>query len=193
MTSTVTFGRQDEVTIHTDDDLVSRVLAGRRQEYAEIVRRHEALLYAYLRSRVGSNADAEDLAQETFIEALLSLDRYRPNTNFPAWLRSIARNLARNHFRAQSRRRTVLLSEACLDLEDPLPPPEAHQAALRHCLDQLDDQAQGVVKRFYQDAESLRVIGEAIHQSVSWVGVTLHRARHSLRACMERGGVEWTV
>lgn len=181
------------VTVFTDDDLVGRVLAGNRQEYAEIVRRHEPLLYAYLRSRVGSEADAEDLMQEAFVEAFLSLDRYRPNTNFPAWLRSIARNLARNHFRTRSRRGKAGLPEACLDAEPPLPPPEELQDALRHCLDQLDDRSREAVRRFYQEAKSLRAIGEEIQQSVSWVGVTLHRARHSLRACLERSGAEWSA
>ncbi len=181
------------MTAFTDDEIVGRVLAGSRQEYAGIVRRHEGLLYAYLRSRVVSEADAEDLVQEAFVEAFLSLDRYRPNTNFPAWLRSIARNLARNHFRTQARRRAAGLPEACLDVEHPLPPSDSLQAALRHCLDQLDERTRGVVRRFYQDAEPLRAIGEEIRQSVSWVGVTLHRARHALRACMERGGAEWTA
>ncbi len=40
---------------------------------------------------------AEDLLQETFVRALRSLDSYRPDTNFIAWLARIGKNLALNH------------------------------------------------------------------------------------------------
>ncbi len=46
---------------------------------------------------------AEDILQETYIRAIRSLDSYTPDTNFPAWLTQIGRNLALNHLKRTQR------------------------------------------------------------------------------------------
>ena len=176
--------------MHTDDQLIEQILAGSREQYAPIVERHEAVLFAYIRSRVGPGADAEDLTQDTFVEAYLSLDRYEPGSSFPAWLRSIGRNLVRNHYRSQSRRKEATLIEACVSREASEPPPAPPTDALHRCIEKLDEAARGIVRAFYRDAKSLKAIGADVQRSVSSVGVILHRARHRLRACLERAGVE---
>jgi RNA polymerase sigma-70 factor (ECF subfamily) len=83
-------------------------------------------VYAYLRTRTGSDEDAADLSQQVFLHALGALPRYRPRgAPFAAWLLRIARNAAINHH--QRRRPSVtwdLLPEA---LHPPAgDDPEAH-------------------------------------------------------------------
>jgi RNA polymerase sigma-70 factor (ECF subfamily) len=62
----------------------------------------------------GNEADANDLAQETFVRVFKSCRSYRPGEKFSTWLFTIAANLARNHFRWRSRHPNL-----SLDAENP--------------------------------------------------------------------------
>src|SRR5262245_27194648 len=98
-----------------DDEIIRRVRAGDRPAFGELMRRHGPMVYAYSRSRLASEADARELTQDTLVEAYLSVDRYELGTSVGLWLRSIARNLIRNHYRSLSRRKEAGLLEACLE------------------------------------------------------------------------------
>jgi len=86
----------------SDHELLARVLArDDRHAYGELVRRHQSAVRSFLRRLTGGDhALADDLAQETFIEAFRSLSRYRAQAGFCSWLLGIAYN----RFRQQRRR-----------------------------------------------------------------------------------------
>jgi len=75
------------------DELAWEVLVGRYQE--------AAFRLAYLVVR--QTADAEDVAQEAFVRAFLSLERFDLRRPFKPWLMSITMNLARNRYRSFGR------------------------------------------------------------------------------------------
>ncbi len=75
--------------------------------FALLYRRYLARVYRYLYTRTGNPADAEDLTSQVFLAALERLERYRPAGHFAAWLFSIARRKAADHYRA-SRPETAL-------------------------------------------------------------------------------------
>ncbi|HET9544170.1 MAG TPA: sigma-70 family RNA polymerase sigma factor [Gaiellaceae bacterium] len=84
--------------------LVERAQAGDRAAIEELYRTHFDRIYGYLRLSVGSQHDAEDLTNQTFIRMLESLDRFVwQKVPFSAWLFRIAHNLAIDHFRAGRR------------------------------------------------------------------------------------------
>ena len=60
-------------------------------------------LISYLRNLTGSNATAEDIAQETFVRVYRSRKDYRASQRFSTWLFTIASNLAKNHYRWKKR------------------------------------------------------------------------------------------
>jgi RNA polymerase sigma-70 factor (ECF subfamily) len=78
-------------------------------DFAAVYDRYAQSIYRYFYSRVDSPADAEDLTAQTFLAALESLPRYRHRGYFSAWLFSIARSKAMDHFRR--RKPQVELSE----------------------------------------------------------------------------------
>ncbi|WP_295686722.1 sigma-70 family RNA polymerase sigma factor [uncultured Nevskia sp.] len=77
-----------------DSALVARVLAGDdRHAFAVLVRRHQGSVRALLRRLCkGDDAFADDLAQETFLQAHRKLDQFRGDARFSTWIYRIAYN-----------------------------------------------------------------------------------------------------
>ena len=95
--SPVGIGDAGEEGPRSDARLVRLTLAGDREAFEEIVRRHYGDLLRSMRRYVGAREDAEDLVQETFLRAYRALDRYDPERRFWTWIWTIAYRLALNH------------------------------------------------------------------------------------------------
>lgn len=78
--------------------------AGDRTAYSILVRRHQASLHRHLARMVGSQDEALDLTQETFLRAWQALAQWEPGAQFRTWLFRIASNAALDVLR---RRKTV--------------------------------------------------------------------------------------
>lgn len=89
----------------TDPDLIARVLVhDDRAAFGELVQRHQSAVRRFLRQLTGGDhALADDLAQETFLQAYHSLARYRGDAKFSTWLFGIAHNYFRNARRRDHR------------------------------------------------------------------------------------------
>jgi RNA polymerase sigma-70 factor (ECF subfamily) len=86
------------------EELAVRARDGSRGSFDELVVRYRPRLVAFLARRLTDAADAEDVAQETFLRAFDHLDRYDPARPFSTWLFAIGKNVAANHVIARSRR-----------------------------------------------------------------------------------------
>lgn len=75
------------------------------QAFDAIVEAHHGEIYRYLRRLTAHGSEADDLSQETFLRAYRAYSGLAGDVNIRAWLFTVATNLARNHFRAESRRR----------------------------------------------------------------------------------------
>ncbi len=75
----------------TDAELVQRVLdSGDANAYGELVRRYQGHVYGLAYSMLGDWAEAQDMAQETFVRAYVNLGQLREPAKFPSWLRRVA-------------------------------------------------------------------------------------------------------
>src|SRR3712207_3114160 len=81
-------------TAAADAELVTRAIAGREEGFAELVRRYQRPIAAYVYRMVGDYDAALDLTQEVFIKVYGSLARYRPEFKFSTWIYRIAHNAA---------------------------------------------------------------------------------------------------
>ncbi|HSR98733.1 MAG TPA: sigma-70 family RNA polymerase sigma factor [Kofleriaceae bacterium] len=86
------------------EELAARARDGSRISFDELVVRYRPQLVAFLARRLGDPADAEDVAQETFLRAYDHIDRYDPTRPFATWLFAIGKNVAANHATARTRR-----------------------------------------------------------------------------------------
>src|SRR5512137_2820006 len=76
-----------------------------QEDFGAVVSAHHEEIFRYLRRAIGPAGDAEDLSQETFLRAYRAYATLPKDANVRAWLFSIATNLAKNHFRSETRRR----------------------------------------------------------------------------------------
>lgn len=94
-----------------------------QRAFEEVVAAHHPEIYRYLRRVASRPADADDIAQETFLRAYRAWGRLDPDANVRAWLFAIATNLNRNHHRAERRRSrfqaAVRAAQADVDRHDP--------------------------------------------------------------------------
>lgn len=81
-------------------------------------------LYGYIASRISSLADTEDILQETYLAAVISRAALSDETKLKAWLRGIADNKIKQHYRRQAIYRTRHTGEAWEDTDEALPVPD---------------------------------------------------------------------
>ncbi len=116
--------------------LVQRSLAGDSEAYSELVRRHLNSAYAVALSELGDSRDAEDAAQDSFIQALERLEECRDPSKFGAWVRTIARNRARSLGRRKRVRHAEPLETAYEAASASDPSKDTERSQLREHLEQ---------------------------------------------------------
>src|SRR5258708_8103725 len=110
------------VRVLTDDD---------RHAFGKLVHRHQSAVRRFLRHLThGDEALADDLAQETFIQAYRSLNRFLWHAQFTPWLLGIAYNFHRN----TRRRHPEQVPVQTLDYEADLEPSSARSSDLHRDL-----------------------------------------------------------
>jgi RNA polymerase sigma-70 factor, ECF subfamily len=88
----------------SDDELVQAVLAGRKQQYSEIVTRYQQPVYNLMYRYARNEQDAADLTQEVFLRAFDRLSTYRNGCSLFSWLYTLAVNRANDWSRSRTRR-----------------------------------------------------------------------------------------
>jgi RNA polymerase sigma-70 factor, ECF subfamily len=96
--------------VQTDEQLVRRVQAGDMYAYRFLVERYRDQLGRYATRMLGSEADAEDVVQDTFVRGYRSLARCEPE-RFRFWLFGILINRCRTFAAQRSRRQAVITTD----------------------------------------------------------------------------------
>lgn len=113
--------------------------AGDASAFAELVREHHARVWRFILKQVHNPADAEELAQETFLAAWRGLGSFQGNSRFSTWLLGIALNLSRNHCNRSPGRHEATLPEGehldALLVDENDPAERVHRKQLLRALD----------------------------------------------------------
>ncbi len=91
----------------TDATLVEQCLKGEKEAFARIVERYQHRVFHLALIRMPNRQDADDLAQETFLQAYRKLNTFDQCYSFKTWLFTICVNLGKNRLRGLARRREV--------------------------------------------------------------------------------------
>ncbi len=101
-----------EQTNEIDALLVDRIRQGDSQAWEDLIARYEGRLLAFVDSRIGNRAAAEDIVQEAFIGFLNSLPNYDGQRPLESYLFSICAYKLTDHLRREGRRPTIPLSSS---------------------------------------------------------------------------------
>ena len=179
-----------------DVDVLGALRTGSAEAFANLVRRHQQSVRAYLAGYLRDRAVIDDLAQDTFLTAYQDLDTFKGSSTVLTWLLGIARHRALEHLRAQLRRDARLVSAWQLTRAQQLvgllaaadPDFEARErelGVLNNCLDKLAPRGAALVTDHYFKARSLVDIARDSGRKESTVRVELLRIRLALRRCLE--------
>jgi RNA polymerase sigma factor (sigma-70 family) len=150
-----------------DGTLVERARAGDAGAFEELVRLHSDIAFRTAYLLTGSAADAEEVAQDGFVNAFRALSGFRAGAPFRPWLLSIVANQARNRRRAAGRRVRMelrTLSEAQTRSGPPSPEDVVEQRTTRQALltavESLDEDDRLVVCcRYFLDLSGQETAG----------------------------------
>lgn len=180
----------------SDEQLMASLAAGDAPALDALMRRWQRPLQSFLLRHLQNEADALDLAQETFVRIYRHRERYRTGARFTTWMFQIALNLARDHARKIGRRRTDSLDAAppaaVAEIVSTDAAPDAATrhaeeiAAVRAALADLPDELREVLVLFeYQDLSHAE-IAVAVGCTPKAVETRLYRAREKLRVSLAR-------
>jgi len=90
-----------------DVAVMLRLQAGDQDAFQELFQKFSPRVLQYTRRLVGSEARAEEVTQDVFVQVFRFRQRYRPESRFSTWLYTIATNLCLNEIRRPERRLRV--------------------------------------------------------------------------------------
>jgi len=167
-----------------EEAIISRVLAGETEAFAELIDRYKVAVYNLCARMLHDPTEAEDAAQEVFLRAYNQLATYQTGRRFSTWILSIASHYCIDLLRR--RRPVVDLETIAFWKQSDQPEPEETAMSsetrdeVRQLLEKLPDKYRGVtVLRYWQDL-SYDEIAQATGLSVGTVKTRLFRARELL-------------
>jgi RNA polymerase sigma-70 factor (ECF subfamily) len=169
----------------SDRDLAERAQRGpdAREAFAALVRRHYPAVSRFAGRHSRSPEDADEIAQETFLRAWQQIGRFRPETNFLAWVLTIARFLGMARRKdAQRHPPPAALEAAPLPAARPLPEPLER---LRQAVDALPPHQREVVAMRFFDGLDYRSIAEITGESEVTLRSRLHDAIEKLKSVLK--------
>jgi len=90
-------------TERTDAELVAAFRGGEAGAFEELHARYVGSIYRLVHRKLGDRLLAEDIAQETFLKSLRTLDKVDESFNFGGWVHTVARNLCFDELRRRQR------------------------------------------------------------------------------------------
>jgi len=177
------------------DDLQLTSKAELDHSFSELYRTHLRDVYSYAYYRVGNHHDAEDLTEQTFLQAYRHYERaLRESDGRPLrpWLIRIAHNLAANYYRDRARRPESAIEDAAV-----ISAPHTTETLVegREELEQIlagiqrlpDDRREALIMRFALGMDN-REIARALGRSDGATKVLLHRAIKQLEGIVGENG-----
>ncbi len=178
-----------EIDSPTERQLVERVVAGDEAAFEVLYERYFPRVYHFLSRRLHNRADAEEAAQETFINVFSSIDSYRGEAPFAAWVLGVTRRTLAGRFK-KKRHPTVSLEgreePESIDLlrsalhREPTPL-EHYECGER--LSQLDD---AVRHQLSEEQRRLFVLHHLRHLSIQVIARTLCKSEDAVKSNLYR-------
>lgn len=177
------------MTTFTDDQLVAMYAKGNNEAFDTLLNRHQQRVYSYILHIVKDEELADDIFQETFVKAIMTIKqgRYTESGKFSAWISRIAHNLIIDFYRQEKSENTVSADNEDTDLlnrrdlcddniEDQMVTEQIHTDIRRLIKALPESQREVLIMRYYKDM-SFKEIADATGVSIN---TALGRMRYAI-------------
>jgi len=177
-----------------DNEIISRVLKGEQNAYAELVKRYQAYVFTLVLRMLKTREDAEEVAQDVFIKAYRSLADFRGESKFSTWLYTIANTTSITFLRKKKLDVHSLDNEKVFEVADSkdsgfranLVEQKSRVNMVNEAIAMLSPDDAGIITLFYKAEQNLEEIARILRLETNTVKVRLHRARARLKEKMEK-------
>ena len=173
----------------TDIELVQRSLAGDERAFMALVRRYQEPLANLIRYQVGNLQHAEDILQETLLQAWLSLPKLRDGNKVLPWLLQVARNRWVDFFKSTQRREQAvedsIIENHLNQFGHSLLRQKETIEEIYEALEQVPETERNIARQFYLEGFTIREIARRSQQPQGTVKRQLFETRNHLRQLLE--------
>jgi RNA polymerase sigma-70 factor (ECF subfamily) len=177
-----------------DNEIISRVLKGEQNAYAELVNRYQAYVFTLVLRMIKAREDAEEVAQDVFIKAYRSLADFRGESKFSTWLYTIANTTSITFLRKKKLDVHSLDNEKVFEVADSkdsglranLVEQKSRVNMVNEAIAMLSPDDAEIITLFYKAEQNLEEISRILRLETNTVKVRLHRARTRLKEKMEK-------
>lgn len=177
-----------------DNEIISRVLKGEQNAYAELVNRYQAYVFTLVLRMVKSREDAEEVAQDVFVKVYRSLADFRGESRFSTWLYTIANTTSITFLRKKKLAVHSLDNEKVFEVADSkdsgfranLIEQKSRVSMVNEAIAMLSPDDAEIITLFYKAEQNLEEISRILRLETNTVKVRLHRARTRLKEKMEK-------
>ena len=180
--------------MNTDDQkCIEAILNGDANAYSLLVNRYKDLVFTLALRMMKHREEAEEVAQDSFIKAYRSLDKFKGDSKFSTWMYRVTYNTCLDRLKKNKRKQnTVAIDEftehkvKTIDNALDKIEKEERQLAIRQCLDQLSSEDNYLLTLYYFDELSLDEIAKIIGLKPNNVKVKLYRSRKRLATVLRQ-------
>ena len=179
----------EKLRMKTDEELVVLYAKGNNNAFDILLSRYQSSIYSYINFIVHNKDLAEDIFQETFVKAIMTIkqNRYTESGKFKAWIMRIAHNLIIDNYRQERIENTISNDDVEVDLfnnmklcDDSIEDHMVRQQALKDVRKLVEflpeNQREVLVMRYYQDL-SFKEIADITGVSIN---TALGRMRYAI-------------
>ena len=177
------------VWMDSSEELIAGVRRGDENAFQLIFEQHHRFVFRFLYGMVGERRLAEELMQETFMQAYKDIGTVREEAKLPSWLCGIARHVALHSLRSRPGKNQWIGidDQEVAELKDAQVPPETRmlntelKAVIHDSLAALDEDKRGVFILKVLQQMSYEEIAEMTGYSIPKLKTDLHRAKAQMR------------
>ncbi|MDY8134101.1 RNA polymerase sigma factor [Aquimarina sp. 2201CG5-10] len=175
-----------------DQYYIDQVLEGQVNAFSTLVERYQSLVYTVVYRMIKNKEQAEEVAQDTFIKAYKSLNKYRGDAKFSTWLYTIAYRKSLDTIKASKRMMTSelieeisegevgLVNDALAYLED-----KERKQIISDSIMQLPKEEAAIITLYYFEEKSVKEIIPIVGLTADNVKIKLYRSRKKLYSILK--------
>jgi RNA polymerase sigma-70 factor, ECF subfamily len=171
------------------DEIIRQTAPGDPRLFEALMVGHYNTIYRLTNAVLQDSDEADDAAQETFIQAAAHIADYQPGTNIKSWLAKIAVNLCRDKLRRKKTRQRLLKALKLLSWQGSHASPSPEEAVIcgerkriiRSVIDSLDEKHRLPVILRYMQGMPVAEIAEVLELNEGTIHSRLHYAHRQLR------------